>query len=96
MCCIRINELRLFEQLLLYLQVVVRDSAPHLLEPLILHHILFNLLLLVRVSALQMLKELLLHLMLLVRVVVVHRLDHLPYLVILHCESNIHIHIDSN
>lgn len=48
----RVTELRLLEQLILNLLLLVSYAVPNLLEHLILHHLLFNLLLWVRVSVL--------------------------------------------
>ena len=96
MCCSRITEVRMFDQLLLLL---IRSTAPCLLEHLLLRHLLVDFWLFIRFSALQLLKDFLLHLMLLVRVFVVHLLDILLLLLVTLCsdsDSDFHRDGDSN
>ena len=52
MCCSRVTKLRLLEKLILHLLLLVRTTVPHLLDHMMLQHLLFDILLLVRVSGL--------------------------------------------
>ena len=66
---------------------------PHVMEHLILQHLLLDFLLLVRVSTLQLLKDFPLHLMLSISVSVVHLMLHL---VILHRDTDSDNYRDSH